>query len=183
MHSTPLSLLERLRHPADQDAWSRFVRLYTPLMCHWTRCVGMQDSDAADLMQDVFTLLVAKLPDFRHDGTNSFRSWLRTVTLNKRASARRAALPIARSAAHGYQRARSARRTLGRRISATRRGSGAEADASGVSARDVASVLGSCGEWRIRGGGRQEVGNDAGGRPRRQVPGAEPVAARVGRVA
>lgn len=96
MHSTPHSLLERLRQPADQDAWSRFVRLYTPLLCHWARRAGLREADAADLMQEVFALLVEKLPHFRHNGTNSFRGWLRTVTLNKwRERGRRAALPVA----------------------------------------------------------------------------------------
>jgi hypothetical protein len=32
--STPVSLLERLRRPDDHAAWSRFVRLYTPLLFH-----------------------------------------------------------------------------------------------------------------------------------------------------
>ena len=95
MHSTSLSLLERLRQPASQDAWARFVRLYTPLLYYWARRAGLQEADAADLVQDVFTLLVEKLPSFRHDGTGSFRSWLRTVTLNKwRERSRRAALPV-----------------------------------------------------------------------------------------
>lgn len=95
MDSTPLSLLKRLREPADQDAWTRFVRLYTPLLCYWARRAGLREPDAADLMQEVFTLLVDKLPAFRHDGTHSFRAWLRTVTLNKwRERGRRAALPV-----------------------------------------------------------------------------------------
>jgi len=94
--STPLSLLERLQQPAAQDAWTRFVRLYTPLLYHFARSAGLQEADAADLVQDVFVLLLDKLPQFRHDGTNSFRSWLRVVTLNKwRERARRAALPMA----------------------------------------------------------------------------------------
>lgn len=95
MHSTSLSLLERLREPGAQDAWARFVRLYTPLLYYWARRAGLQEPDASDLVQDVFTLLVEKLPAFRHDGTGSFRSWLRTVTMNKwRERGRRAALPV-----------------------------------------------------------------------------------------
>ena len=50
---TLISLLERLRQPSDADAWTRFVRLYTPLLCSWTHRAGLQDSDAADLIQDV----------------------------------------------------------------------------------------------------------------------------------
>lgn len=83
MHTTSLSLLANLRRPDDQAAWNRFVELYTPLLFYWCRRAGLQDSDAADLVQDVLQLLVKKLPEFEHDRTHSFRSWLRTVTLNK----------------------------------------------------------------------------------------------------
>ena len=90
MHTTPVSLLERLRHGAEDAAWSRLVRLYTPLVYHWARRFGLRDQDAADLVQDVFALLLEKLPEFEYDPQRSFRSWLRTVTLNKwRENARR----------------------------------------------------------------------------------------------
>jgi RNA polymerase sigma-70 factor (ECF subfamily) len=91
--ATPVTLLERLRNPAEKDAWARFVQIYTPLLFHWARKTGLQTSDAADLVQDVFAILVEKMPTFRYDSNKSFRSWLRTVTLNKwrdRAKARRA---------------------------------------------------------------------------------------------
>jgi RNA polymerase sigma-70 factor (ECF subfamily) len=83
MESTPASLLERVRRPADQEAWSRFVQLYTPLIFYWGRKCGLQAEDAADLTQDVFATLVQKLPEFNYDQHRSFRAWLRTVTLNR----------------------------------------------------------------------------------------------------
>jgi RNA polymerase sigma-70 factor (ECF subfamily) len=83
MNTTSVSLLERLRQPADQVAWTRFVHLYSPLLYSWARRTGLQESDAADLIQDVFAVLVQKLPEFRYDPAKSFRSWLRTVVLNK----------------------------------------------------------------------------------------------------
>jgi RNA polymerase sigma-70 factor (ECF subfamily) len=83
MNSTPFSLLERLRRPEDHESWSRFVHLYTPLLYHWARRVGLSGEDAADLVQDVLALLVRKLPEFNYDPNKSFRAWLRTVTLNK----------------------------------------------------------------------------------------------------
>jgi RNA polymerase sigma-70 factor (ECF subfamily) len=83
MNTTPVSLLERLREPGEQNAWDRFVELYTPLLYSWARHVGLQDSDAADLVQDVFTMLVEKMPEFVYDPQRSFRSWLRTVTFNR----------------------------------------------------------------------------------------------------
>jgi RNA polymerase sigma-70 factor, ECF subfamily len=92
--ATPVTLLERLRDPAEQDAWARFVRMYTPLLFHWARAAGLQAQDAADLVQDVFVTLVQQMPSFRYDRHKSFRAWLRTVTHNKwrdRAKARKAA--------------------------------------------------------------------------------------------
>jgi RNA polymerase sigma-70 factor (ECF subfamily) len=92
---TPVSLLERLRRPADPEAWARFVHLYTPLLASWASRAGLQDEDAADLIQEVFTLLLRKLPEFSYDSSKSFRAWLRTVALNKwRERVRRPALPV-----------------------------------------------------------------------------------------
>ena len=91
MDSTPVSLLERLRRPAEQAAWERFVRLYTPLLCQWARRLGLRGADAADLVQDVFVVLVQKLPEFRYDPRRRFRGWLWTVTLNKWRERRRRA--------------------------------------------------------------------------------------------
>ena len=91
MDTSP-SLLVRLRRPDDQNAWGRFVRLYAPMIYAWGRRVGLQSEDAADLVQDVLTTLVRKLPEFDYRQPGSFRAWLRTVTLNKwRDGARRRA--------------------------------------------------------------------------------------------
>jgi RNA polymerase sigma-70 factor (ECF subfamily) len=82
-HTTSLTLLERLRIPGDQEAWSRFARLYTPLLYSWGRRTGLSEHDAADVVQEVFVTLVRKLPEFQYDREKSFRGWLRVVTLNK----------------------------------------------------------------------------------------------------
>jgi RNA polymerase sigma-70 factor, ECF subfamily len=89
MPTTSVSLLERLRQPGAQEAWARFVDLYTPLLYYWARRVGLQEPDAADLVQEVFATLVQKLPEFHYDRDKSFRSWLRTVLLNTWRASRR----------------------------------------------------------------------------------------------
>ncbi len=94
MDQTPASLLERLRQPDEQRAWERFVQLYTPLLFYWARRFGLADADAADLVQDVFALLVQKLPEFTYDRQKSFRAWLRTVTLNKWRDRQRQPVPL-----------------------------------------------------------------------------------------
>jgi RNA polymerase sigma-70 factor, ECF subfamily len=83
MLTTSVRLLERLRLPGDAQAWERFVRLYTPLLHCWAGRLGLADADAADLVQDVFVILVQKLPQFIYDPQQSFRGWLRTILMNR----------------------------------------------------------------------------------------------------
>jgi RNA polymerase sigma-70 factor (ECF subfamily) len=82
MQTTSVSLLERLRRPDAQAAWERFVRLYTPLLNHWAHRLGLRGPDVDDLLQDVFTVIVEKLPAFQYDPQKRFRGWLWTVTVN-----------------------------------------------------------------------------------------------------
>ena len=73
--------------PLDTDptrqAWQQFVDLYTPLLFSWARRLGLSEHDSADLLQDIFTILVEKLPNFRYDPSQSFRAWLKTILLNR----------------------------------------------------------------------------------------------------
>jgi RNA polymerase sigma-70 factor (ECF subfamily) len=95
MNSTSISLLERLRQTGDQEAWQRFVHLYTPLLYYWARRTGLAADETADLVQEVLLILVQKLPEFSYDPQRSFRGWLRTITLNKwRERCRRLSLPV-----------------------------------------------------------------------------------------
>lgn len=103
MNTTPSSLLERLRQPANREAWERFVRLYTPLLFRWARQTGLQEQDAADLVQEVLMLLVRKLPEFHYDRRRSFRAWLRTVTVNKYREWCRRAAPVAVEGGEGLE--------------------------------------------------------------------------------
>lgn len=83
MNTTSASLLERLRRPGEEEAWARFVDLYTPLLFFWANRLGLRQEDVADLVQDVFMTLVRKLPEFVYDPKKSFRGWLRTILHNK----------------------------------------------------------------------------------------------------
>jgi RNA polymerase sigma-70 factor (ECF subfamily) len=83
---TSVSLLNRLQHPAtpnSEEAWQRFVKLYTPLLFLWAERVGASHEEAADLVQEVFLVLAREMPAFRHDPGQRFRGWLWTVLLNK----------------------------------------------------------------------------------------------------
>ena len=83
MFLTPASLLYRLQSPEDSRAWSRFVDLYSPLLYHWAKKLGYQDSDASDLVQDVFVTLWQKMPEFAYDENRSFHAWLKTLFMNR----------------------------------------------------------------------------------------------------
>lgn len=91
--STSVSLLKRLGQPENQRAWDRFVQLYTPLLFYWAHKAGLDSADAGDLVQDVFCILVRKLPTFDYDASKSFRSWLKTVLQNTLINRRRRKLP------------------------------------------------------------------------------------------
>jgi RNA polymerase sigma-70 factor (ECF subfamily) len=83
MQTTHVSLLLRLKQPEPEIAWRRFVELYTPLLFYWAHSVGLHAPDDADLVQDVFAVLVRKLPEFEYDASRSFRGWLRTIVVNQ----------------------------------------------------------------------------------------------------
>lgn len=83
MVSTSVSLLDRLNSAAPRQSWQRFVELYAPLLYHWVSRYGVPASDAADVVQDVFAVLVEALPKFDYDANGSFRGWLHTITRNK----------------------------------------------------------------------------------------------------
>lgn len=84
MHTTPVSLLQRLSKPApDQRDWDRLVELFTPLLYVWGRRLGAQEADASDLVQDVLLTLVKKLPELSYDPNKSFHAWLHTLMHNR----------------------------------------------------------------------------------------------------
>ena len=83
MNTTSFSLLEQLRDSPDEATWTRFVHLYSPLLFGWARQAGLNESDACDLVQDVFVILLKELPQFEFDPAHSFRAWLKTVVMNR----------------------------------------------------------------------------------------------------
>ena len=80
--NTSLSLLQRLR-TSDDDAWSRLVHLYGPLVRYWCSSWGVTGSDAEDITQEVFLVVTNRLAEFQRDQTGgTFRGWLRAITRN-----------------------------------------------------------------------------------------------------
>jgi RNA polymerase sigma-70 factor (ECF subfamily) len=90
---TSPSLLDRLQRPDEPDAWRRFVDLYTPILFAFAGRLGLQEADAADLVQETLVQLLQKLPGFRYDSRKSFRAWLWTMMRHKVLEARRRRQP------------------------------------------------------------------------------------------
>ncbi|MDG1896579.1 MAG: sigma-70 family RNA polymerase sigma factor [Fuerstiella sp.] len=83
LSSTSPSLLSRAR-VGDTDAWHRLVEIYSPVVYRWARSAGLQDSDASDVMQDVFRDVARGLSGFRKEKPgDSFRGWLWVIARNR----------------------------------------------------------------------------------------------------
>jgi RNA polymerase sigma-70 factor (ECF subfamily) len=84
MHTTSVSLLDRLRQQAEGPSWQEFVDLYEPWLRGQLRRHGLQAADADDVVQEILIVLMKQVANFRHNGRKgAFRAWLRGVTVNR----------------------------------------------------------------------------------------------------
>ncbi|HQU47406.1 MAG TPA: sigma-70 family RNA polymerase sigma factor [Pirellulales bacterium] len=87
MDNSPLtraSLLVQLRDGSNHRAWQEFLDLYGPMVYSFARSRGLQDADAADLMQEVMRSVMNAIGRFDYDRQQgTFRGWLFTITRNK----------------------------------------------------------------------------------------------------
>lgn len=76
--TTRHSLLLRLDDGSNHQAWSDFVDLNSPVVYGFARRQGLQDADAADLVQEVLRSIARSVPNYdRQKGR--FRNWLMVV--------------------------------------------------------------------------------------------------------
>lgn len=76
-YTTHLSLLSRVRNPADVVAWREFEHRYGELLTAFCRSRGMQQADAEDVVQVVMASLCKSLPGFAYDPIKGrFRDYL-----------------------------------------------------------------------------------------------------------
>ena len=103
--STSSSLLHRVT-ARDQEAWSRLVRIYGPLVDFWLRPGHLQPADARDVFQEVFRAVAEGIASFHKDRPcDRFRGWLRTITRNKLADhfRRQGTQPAAAGGSEAYR--------------------------------------------------------------------------------
>ncbi len=82
-NTTSITLIARLCDQADQDAWDRFVDQYSPLIFSWCLRFKLQETDAADVTQEVLLKLVGLMKQNTYDSQRGgFRAWLKTITSN-----------------------------------------------------------------------------------------------------
>lgn len=81
---TRASLLVRLRDSSNHEAWREFLQLYSPLVYGFVRNRGLQDADAADLLQEVLRIVSGSIGRLDYDKQKGgFRAWLFTITRNR----------------------------------------------------------------------------------------------------
>lgn len=86
--TSPTLLL--LARQGNQDAWTRLVQIYGPLVYRWSRGLGLQAADAADAMQDTMASVLKDLDRFDpQTASGKFRGWLWTITRRRIADLQR----------------------------------------------------------------------------------------------
>ncbi len=81
MNDTSVSFLNTLQADGSSRSWHEFVELYTPLIRIWLGTQNVRDQERDDVTQEVISVVLKRLPEFRRQRTGSFRNWLKTITI------------------------------------------------------------------------------------------------------
>ena len=86
-HSTSQSISTSLLggvQGQDPRAWERLVKLFSPFVSRWLRTWGVPESDAPDVLQNIFARVSQNVQKFRREQPgDSFRGWLWTIARNQ----------------------------------------------------------------------------------------------------
>lgn len=134
------------------------------------RRIGLQESDACDLVQDVLAILLQKMADFRYDPNRGFRAWLRTVALNLVRERQRRGIDRQLPGCAGSRGFSRFECLLGGRIPTRSLAKGDRHHAGRFPSNHMESVLGSGGRRLAGGESRGPIRNDCRSRIRRPLP-------------
>ena len=82
-NETHLSMLARVQQTSIGHSWNEFSDMYDGMVQGWLRRQNVQAQDADDIRQEVMTVVLRKIGDFRHNGRpGAFRAWLKSITSN-----------------------------------------------------------------------------------------------------
>jgi RNA polymerase sigma-70 factor (ECF subfamily) len=80
---TRVSLILRLGHAADAEAWQEFVEIYQPLVFRLALKKGLQPADARDLTQEVLLRVAKAVKQWNpNPEQGTFRGWISRITRN-----------------------------------------------------------------------------------------------------
>ena len=77
MPTTRRTLLERVRDPEDEEAWSLFHELYAPLLYRYALGRGLDATDAEEIRDQCLSKIAQRLGSFEYDpDKGKFKAWL-----------------------------------------------------------------------------------------------------------
>ncbi len=62
----------------DPERWRQFDAIYRPMLLAYLRKQGLKESEASDVVQDIYVKLLGKIQTYKRE-KSSFRTWLFTV--------------------------------------------------------------------------------------------------------
>ena len=75
------SLLGRVQSGVDSESWNVFYRIYAKLVHDFAIQAGLNDMEAADVVQETFIGILRHLPEYRYDPkVCRFKTWLLNQT-------------------------------------------------------------------------------------------------------
>lgn len=84
MISTRDTLLGRLKLDSAHDAWQEFYNLYWGAILRYARKLGLDETQAQDVLQETMVVLMRILPEFVYDRSKGkFRNFLLTIVHRK----------------------------------------------------------------------------------------------------
>jgi RNA polymerase sigma-70 factor (ECF subfamily) len=98
MNPSRPGLLQRLQQTGEKADWDLLVDLYSTPLFLWACRAGLQGSDAAELVREIFAAMARKLAEYRPGSTGGFRTWVRFLAHAERQRLLREKMVAARGA-------------------------------------------------------------------------------------